>query len=378
MSIKPKLAFVSLWNAADPNAESGYAYSMRRQLRKRFDVVDVFPPRLPGERLFLPMRAAYKMAGLYYHPMREPAVLKALARRVERRLKDIAPDVVFAPSSIPLSFVDTPAPRMFSTDQVFGDFIGAYIPNASARYRRQGDAQEGRALATAAWVSYPSHWAARSAVERHGADAAKISVIPWGANLPRDLPDAEIAQAIAGRRFDHCRLVFLGRDWRRKGGDVLVATVIELNRRGLPTTATIIGCDPPSLPQGLFTVHPFLDKRNPNDFIRLAGIMLEAHFHFLPSKAEAYGQAFCEAAAFGLPSIGSTAGGIPTIIRDAVTGFTRPADLPAADFAALIEETLGTPARYIDMAKNARQDYRDRLNWDRFGERLNETVAALV
>src|SRR5215469_5930960 len=98
----PRLAFVSLWNAADPLVESGYAYSMRQQLQARFEVIDVFPLALPGERLFLPVRAAYRVAGQYYHPMREPSVLKGLAARIERALSTIKPDAVFAPSSIPM------------------------------------------------------------------------------------------------------------------------------------------------------------------------------------------------------------------------------------------------------------------------------------
>src|SRR5262249_29170003 len=32
MPRRPKLTFISLWNAADPLAESGYAFSMRQQL----------------------------------------------------------------------------------------------------------------------------------------------------------------------------------------------------------------------------------------------------------------------------------------------------------------------------------------------------------
>ncbi len=378
MPTKPKLAFASLWNAADRNAESGYAYSMRQQLQKAFEVVDLFPLELPGNRLFLPIRAAFRLAGQYHHPMREPIVLKALARHIERALKDIKPDVAFAPSSIPLSHVDASTPWAFATDQVFCDFIGTYIKNPSARYLRQGNAQESRALAAAGIASYPSHWAAQSAIQRYGADAAKVAVIPWGANLPSEIAIEAVETAIAARPFDRCRLVFLGRDWHRKGGETLVATVAELHRRGLPTTATIIGCDPPGLPSEGFTVHPFLDKGNPEDFSRLMRIMLDAHFLFLPSRAEAYGQVFCEAAAFGLPSIGSTAGGIPTIVIDSITGFTRPSDTPATEFATLIEEALGEPARYIEMAKNARRDYEERLNWDRFGERLNEAVTTLA
>ena len=376
--MKPKLAFVSLWDAGNRNTESGYAYSMRQQLQKRFDVVDLFPLALPGEAWWQPLRAAYKVAGRYYHPMREPAILKTLAQRIERELRACAPDVVFAPSSMPMSFVETTRPWAYATDQLFCDFVETYIRQPSARFWRLGNAQEARALATAACASFPSDWAARSAIDYYGADAAKIAVIPWGANLPQAIADADVAAAIPQRRPDQCHLVFLGRDWQRKGGDRLVATVSALNRLGLPTKATIVGCNPPDLPPDQFTIHPFLDKGRPDHFALFASIMLSAHFLFLPSRAEAYGQAFCEATAFGVPVIGSTAGGIPTIIRDGETGFLRPADTAGEDFAALIRDAVTTPARYSRMARAAREDYRQRLNWDRFGERLGDTIAALI
>lgn len=370
----PKLLYVSLWNAADRNSESGYAYSMRAQLKKRFDVIDFFPLKLPGEKLFLPLRAAYKAIGQYYHPMREPSVLKQLARRIEKALNTIRPDAVFAPSSLPLSFVETKCPSIYSTDQLFCDFLNTYIPAPAARFSRLGEAQEKRALAAASRVTFPSVWAAKSAIGHYGADPAKVEVIPWGANLPQAPAREEVESAIAGRAEDRCHLVFLGRDWRRKGGDILVKTVAALNELGLPTRATIIGCTPEGLPASFFETYAFLDKGNPEHFTKLVRIMREAHFLFLPSRAEAYGQAFCEAAAFGVPSIGSTVGGIPTIIRDGETGFVRPPETPAADFAALIQGVLADPARYRQMARLAREDFEQRLNWDSFGERLNALV----
>lgn len=376
--MKPKLAFVSQWNAASPNVESGYPYSMRRQLQKRFDVIDVFPLALPGERLWLPVRAGYKLAGRYHHPMREPSLLKRLAQRIEGALRAVKPDLVFAPSSLPMSFVETPRPWVYATDQLFCDFVETYIRRPSARFRRLGHEQEARALANAACASYPSDWAAHSAVRHYGGDPSKIAVIPWGANLPREIPEDDVSAAIAQRPFDCCRLVFIGRDWGRKGGDILAATVAELNRSGLKTHATVIGCRPPDLPRAQFTVHPFLDKGDPVQFARFCAIMLNAHFLFLPSRAEAYGQAFCEAMAFGVPVIGSTVGGIPTIVRDGETGFVRPPETPAREFALLIRETLTTPERYAEIARNAREDYRARLNWDSFGRRLGDTITALA
>ena len=376
--MKPALSYISLWDAADRNKESGYPFSMREQLSKRFTIHDLFPLDYSQDRLWMPMRAAYRAVGKYYHPMREPVVLKHLARRVEKHLRTVRPQAVFAPSSVPLSLVDSKLPRIFATDQLFGDFVETYIRSPAQRFVRLGNAQEKRALDGAALATYPSQWAGDSAVSRYGADRKKVAVIPWGANLPATISQTDVDAAITKRLSGHCHLVFLGRDWMRKGGDLLVGTVEELNRLGLPTRATIIGCQPAGLSPRIFDIHPFLDKGRPDHFAILSSVMFGAHFLFLPSRAEAYGQAFCEAAAFGVPSIGSAVGGIPTIIQDGHTGYVRPPQTSPRQFADIIVDTLSDKDRYARLARHAREDYRQRLNWDSFGGRLSDAIMTLV
>jgi glycosyltransferase involved in cell wall biosynthesis len=378
VAMKPRLAFVSLWNADYPNAESGYAYSMRRQLQKRFDVVDLFPLALPGERFWLPLRAAYRLAGRYYHPMREKAVLKRLSRRIEHALRSIKPDVVFTPSSIPMSFVESRCAWMYAADQLFCDFVGTYIRNPSARFCRIGEAQEARALRAATRTTYPSDWAAQTAIGHYGADPSKVTVIPWGANLPEILTDDAVGAAILRRRPEDCRLVFIGRDWWRKGGDRFVAIVRELNRLGVKAHGIIIGADPPGLSARDFTVYPYLDKARADHFALFSGAMAGAHFLVAPVRAEAYGQALCEAAAFGVPAIACAVGGIPTIIRDGENGILLQADAEPREFAVGMCGLLESPERYRRMARAARDDYRERLNWDSFGARLCDTISTLV
>jgi len=378
MTARPNLLFLSLWDASNRNAESGYAFSMRKQLQKQFAVNDFFPLEIPGERFLYPLRAAYKAMGQYYHPMREPVLLKSLARKIESQIRDSKPDVIFAPSSIPLTYVDANCPTVYATDQLFCDFVDTYIATAAGRFRQLGNMQEKRAMDRVTRATFPSEWAATSARQRYGAPDSKVAVIPWGANLPKPIPEEIVQAAIASRPFNRCELVFVGRDWTRKGGDALVATVEELNKAGLPTKATIIGCDPPDIDRKRFDVYPFINKGKPSHFAQFTSIMLRSHFLFLPSRAEAYGQAFCEAAAFGVPSIGSTVGGIPTIIRENETGFLRPTTTPPSEYSALIRTVLADPARYIRLAQQAREDYLQRLNWDKFGERLNDTLIASI
>lgn len=369
-----KIAFISLWDAGKRNVESGYSFSMRNQLARHFDVVDLFPLALRGEALFLPLRALYKASGKYYHPMREPSLLKALARPIGRFLADTRPDAIFSPSSLPLSYVETDIPWAFCSDQLFCDFAETYVRQPAGRFLRLGDAQEARALAAASLASFPSASSVRKAVEYYGVSAEKVHAIPWGGNLPHQIEESAVEAAIEARPFDRCQLVFLGRDWKRKGGEALVATVAELNRQGVQTHATIIGCEPPGLDTDHFTVYPFLDKGRIDHFELFSTVLFSSHFLFHPSRAEAYGQALCEAAAFGVPTIGSMAGGIPTIVRDGETGYLRPYDAPASEFSALIGNSLAEPVRYRTMARAARLDYRQRLNWDSFGDRLATSI----
>jgi glycosyltransferase involved in cell wall biosynthesis len=79
-----------------------------------------------------------------------------------------------------------------------------------------------------------------------------------------------------------------------------------------------------------------------------------------------------------VPSIGSTVGGIPTIIQDGATGFVRPPETSAGQFASLIREVLSDRSRYQRLAKQAREDYQQRLNWDSFGERLGNAILSVI
>lgn len=374
----PRVAFVSVWDAANPNAESGYAFSMRQQLAKNFELFDVFPLAMRRIPRFFALKVASKLRGRYYNDMREPEVLKELARTIETRLAETKPDLVFAPSSIPLTYVESDVPTVVATDQVFANLLGLYVHNASARFQALGSAQEARALNQATRVSLPTRWAAETAEAAYGIERGKIEVIPWGANLTRPPSEDEVAQAIERRPKDRCNIVFIGRDWQRKGGDVVIAAVEALRRAGLPTHLTIIGCKPALRDGTDITVHPMLDKRIPEQDALFRAALLDAHFLFLPSRAEAYGQAFCEAAAYGVPSIGSTSGGIPTIVKHGETGFVLSPDAPPGEFAELILDTFQSPERYRTMALAARQDYRARLNWDSFGMRLTELVRGLL
>ena len=80
-----------------------------------------------------------------------------------------------------------------------------------------------------------------------------------------------------------------------------------------------------------------------------------ADFFVLPTRFEAYGIVFCEAAAYGVPSLGSRTGGVPTIIDEGVTGYTFDLNANGQAYAQRIMELVREPEHWQAMRTAARK-----------------------
>lgn len=190
------------------------------------------------------------------------------------------------------------------------------------------------ARACVAWSS----WAADSIVSDYGVPAERVEVIAPGVELDR--------WAVGpAREDDSVRLLFVGGDFRRKGGDLLLDALAALPDEVELTVVTKSDVAPgPRV--------SVVDDLAPNDG-RLRDLYASSDIFVLPSRAEAYGIAAVEAAASGLPSVVSDVGGLADIVEDGTTGFVVPAGglQPLADgIRALVADAslrrrLGSAAR---------------------------------
>jgi glycosyltransferase involved in cell wall biosynthesis len=85
----------------------------------------------------------------------------------------------------------------------------------------------------------------------------------------------------------------------------------------------------------------------------LPAIYAAADLYLWPAINEAYGMAFLEAQAAGLPVVAGRTGGVPAVVADGATGLlTPPGD--AAAFAAAVARLLDEPGLRARLASNAR------------------------
>jgi glycosyltransferase involved in cell wall biosynthesis len=83
---------------------------------------------------------------------------------------------------------------------------------------------------------------------------------------------------------------------------------------------------------------------------------------------------FCEAAAYGIPVFATRTGGVPSLVRDGVNGFTLPPEARGREYASRIAELFAAPERYRRMTRDSRDEFENRLNWDSWGRRVSSLI----
>ena len=192
-----------------------------------------------------------------------------------------------------------------------------------------------------------------------------MHVLPTGPNLEIRHGRADVLSMIDARSEQECRLLFCGRSWQTKGADIAVETAAALNRQGFPTRLDIVGSRPPdgrALPS-FVRLHGFLRKSVPSELEALLQLYRDAHFFLLPTRWEPFGHVFTEAAAFGLPSIATQVGGVPSAVHDGVSGKLLPLEAGAEDFAGVILDLLDDAVRYRKLAETSFDEYESRFAW---------------
>jgi glycosyltransferase involved in cell wall biosynthesis len=366
-----RVAYVTIADPRDPYAWSGINHAIAQALAEQgVEIIPIGPLRSKrvwwGKARSLLSRLTLRRRYLWSI---DPLLLRAFAREADRLLEKTSFDLIFSPGSQVISELRTTKPMVFWTDAPFAamrDYY-AWYTGVSRRSLAHGQELDDTALRRTTFACYSSRWAADAAIARHSADPSKVKVLPFGANLVSDVTEGEVASLAAQRLKKPWRLLFVGVEWTRKGGDLVLETARLLHARGFPVELIIVGCEPPKTARPLpewVRLEGFVSQHTPEGQQRLASLYRSALFFIMPSRAEAYGIVFCEANSFAVPCLSKATGGITSIIENGRNGFLFDPAAPAESYADFIIETASVPERYEQMAVESHRAFRERLNWD--------------
>ena len=381
MPNKLKIAIVSPASPFDRRTWSGTTYFMAQALEKHVGNVEYIGPwTLPGERWKkIKDRFHYRLTGEHHYYRRTLGASKWLGEQIATKLSRKKFDLIFAPAaSIEIAHLKTSLPIVYSSDATFSLVQESYgiFKSLSADSKSMEEILEKKALENSSLLIYPSKWAAHSAIEDYCMPVDKVRVIPFGANLDEFCFPREISR----RTFNQgIHMLFLGKDWERKGGRVALEALDCLHARGVKAHLTVCGVTPPfKKAQTDVKVIPYIDKNHPDGFARLKSTIEDSHLLILPTQAECYGIVFCEVAAFGLPSFTTRTGGIPSIIEDDVNGYLFPPDAGGEHYAKVIAQLMNDPEKYHSLCREARNRFETVLNWDRWGLETRRSIAEVL
>jgi glycosyltransferase involved in cell wall biosynthesis len=204
----------------------------------------------------------------------------------------------------------------------------------------------------------------RSLIEQYGCPPGKVTCVYVGANAEL------ISDALENDNFSNQNILFVGIDWQRKGGPVLVEAFERLLEVYPQATLTIVGAKP-RLNHPRIKVVGLVPVNQTQEYYKKASIFC------LPTLDEPFGVVFVEALAQGLPIVGTSIGAIPDFISDGKNGYL----VPPNDVDRLVDalsSLLASPEKCREFGEQGRKLALSRYNWKSVGQALRAKILPII
>ena len=284
------------------------------------------------------------------------------ARRAVRRLRRTGPlDALFVHTQVPATLIPDVLwriPSVVSLDATprqydeLGEHYGHETGGDRVEKAKRSlhRASFDRADRLVAW----SEWAKQGLVDDYGVDPDKVVVIAPGVDYERWAAEGRAAGEVEAE--GPVRVLFVGGDLVRKGGDTLIDAVRRLRSGGVPVELDLVTQASVPAEDGI-CVHNGL---RPND-AALIELYRRADVFCLPTLGDCLPMVLSEAGALGLPLVSTDVGAIGEIVQPDRTGLL----VPPRDEEALAEALatlVGDPRLRRSLGANARDLVRERYD----------------
>jgi glycosyltransferase involved in cell wall biosynthesis len=234
-------------------------------------------------------------------------------------------------------------PWIHESDQGFGQFMDGYSTVRSSIRTKAVELVSAflntwKCKAVIAW----SEWAKRGYVQ-DGVDPSKIFVIP-----------PSFAQVFDRKRHEGTNILFIGRDYVRKGGKVAVEVFKALKEFPDARLLYVGKVDDKKI------IGRMKEDRRIRYFPSVSSAVLETRIFpvsdlfFLPTRADAFAISVVEAMSRGIPVVASNVCALPEIVENGVSGLLSPPD-DLCRFTRNITSLLGDANKTRRMGKAAKK-----------------------
>lgn len=214
----------------------------------------------------------------------------------------------------------------------------------------------------------------RSFIEDFGIAPDKLVTVHCGPNV-----DALPPAVTEFRRPSPPTILFVGRDFDRKGGALLLEAFAEVRRRVPDARLRFVGGRPArraAIPEGVECLG-YLSRDDVEGSTAMREAYESASVFCIPTRFDPFGTSFVEAMLYGLPCVGPAVWAVPEIIAHEETGLLTPPGDPQALADALVR-LLADPVAAARMGVAARARAESHFSWARIAATMSRTLQAVV
>jgi glycosyltransferase involved in cell wall biosynthesis len=262
-------------------------------------------------------------------------------------------------------------PSIVSIDCTQRPVLGQAAHRVEAASYAPNVRRDGEIFRAARLIVSTSRWAAACVRKEYPDCTTEIAVMPDPVQLDAFDPEwIEARRARAQTPGYRPRVLFMGGDFQRKGGHDLLSCWRDaaMGERAALDIVTAAPIAPDRLAPGV-TVHLGVTAHSAS----WRALWRAADLFVLPTRDEAFGLVFQEAAAAGLAAIGTTINAVPEIVDDGRSGFLVPPACREA-LATALERLIASAELRHEMGSRARQTIVRTADPDEYRHTLREAM----
>ncbi len=381
-----KIAFVTpYYNPQDIKRGSGTFYYMSHELERQGCEISYIGP-LTFQTPFLThlLRAFVKrVQKRRYITYLDPSVANELGKELKTQLLKLSVNLILTNDPGLVAGLNVELPVVYYSDVMLPASPKANVLRELVAYRqvplwalRRYQKTMRRCLERAALAIFPAQWQLEQA-KGYGVDPAKLHLVSFGANIPDPGPEmAEQRDFNKNSQPRNVKLLFVGTDWERKGGDIAVAVTNLLHDERVDASLDVVGKNLQGMPLHIRS-HGQLHKNNPEEWVLMDKLYRSSDVFILPSRSEGSVISPREAAAYGLPTLAYRIEGMLASVVDGQSGVLLEPGIGPERFAQIILDWLNNPEAYQRLCLGARRFYESDANWNGSVRRLIDVLKSL-
>lgn len=200
---------------------------------------------------------------------------------------------------------------------------------------------------------------AYSLINQYQIPKEKVLAVYSGSNVKYNTP-------VNNEKYYSKNILFVGVDWERKGGPVLLEIFEKILAKHPDASLTIVGCSPKNITLPNCNIVGKIPVEQVSKYYNQASIFC------LPTMREPFGIVFVEAMSFRLPIVANNIGSIPDMVKNDFNGYLI--DNNVIDYADAICKLLDNPVSCSEMGENGYQLAQSNFTWNIVGQKIKSHI----